>query len=387
MSKRILAFDFGASSGRAMLGVLENGRLSVTEIHRFSNDPVMLSGVMYWDYLRLWHEIKCGIRLALAKGPIDAIGIERCMSKLGDSCFCLNSIHVDLEDGLMMPISQLNALRRAGILALEEALVSVKPQRVEKNDIPRPSEAPHKRKVGRFQKPEQITKDARAYFDLIFLPLDKYLEGADRADGFVMPPVIFDSEASTVEKLLQRAEDAKYAIVTGLGQIALLKKHLPNIKLIADFRFNVGNDATMCFFEDLGFDSVVVSAELTQPQIRDLKGAKAVVAYGRIPLMTLEKCVIKELYGDKQGCETCSRDRAEMKDRRGFVFPVIRALPHRNIVLNSLPTQMSDRQDELERIGATDRHFLFTVETPREVDRVIEDYRCGRVSTEKVRRI
>ena len=76
MSKRILAFDFGASSGRAMLGVLENGRLSVTEIHRFSNDPVTLSGVMYWDYLRLWHEIKCGIRLALAKGPIDAIGID-----------------------------------------------------------------------------------------------------------------------------------------------------------------------------------------------------------------------------------------------------------------------------------------------------------------------
>lgn len=76
MSKRVLAFDFGASSGRAMIGELKDGKLSVCEIHRFSNDPVILGGTMYWDYLRLWHEIKTGIRLALASGRIDAIGID-----------------------------------------------------------------------------------------------------------------------------------------------------------------------------------------------------------------------------------------------------------------------------------------------------------------------
>ena len=76
MAIRTLAFDFGASSGRAMLGELEGGRLTVTEIHRFSNDPVMLNGTMYWDYLRLWHEIKTGIRLALQSGRIDSIGID-----------------------------------------------------------------------------------------------------------------------------------------------------------------------------------------------------------------------------------------------------------------------------------------------------------------------
>jgi len=42
-----------------------------------------------------------------------------------------------------------------------------------------------------------------------------------------------------------------------------------------------------------------VSAELTLPQIRDLEGAKAAIVYGRIPLMTLEKCVICELYGER----------------------------------------------------------------------------------------
>ena len=59
--KRILAFDFGASSGRAMLGRLEDGRIAMEEIHRFSNDPVTVGGHMYWDVLRLFFEIKAGI--------------------------------------------------------------------------------------------------------------------------------------------------------------------------------------------------------------------------------------------------------------------------------------------------------------------------------------
>ena len=76
-----------------------------------------------------------------------------------------------------------------------------------------------------------------------------------------------------------------------------------------------------------------------------------------------------------------------MKDRRGFVFPIVREFPHRNIVLNSLPTQMSDRERELAAAGVTDRHFLFTVETPEEVDRVIIEHKNYIAPSGKVRRI
>lgn len=58
MAKRVLAIDFGASSGRAIIGEYDGERVTLTEIHRFSNDPVILGGVMYWDVLRLFHEIK-----------------------------------------------------------------------------------------------------------------------------------------------------------------------------------------------------------------------------------------------------------------------------------------------------------------------------------------
>ena len=75
---KFLAFDFGASSGRAMLAVLENGKLTLEEKHRFANEPVTVNGGFYWDVLRLFHEIKQGILKCVNSGDadIDAIGID-----------------------------------------------------------------------------------------------------------------------------------------------------------------------------------------------------------------------------------------------------------------------------------------------------------------------
>ena len=74
--KQVLAFDFGASSGRAMLGIYDKGKIEIKEIHRFSNDPVIVGGTMYWDVLRLFFEIKQSLIKSKAFGKIDSIGID-----------------------------------------------------------------------------------------------------------------------------------------------------------------------------------------------------------------------------------------------------------------------------------------------------------------------
>lgn len=74
--KRVLAFDFGASSGRAMIGIYDGKTIQLEEVHRFSNDPVMMNGTMYWDILRLFYEIKQGITKAQLSGGFDSIGID-----------------------------------------------------------------------------------------------------------------------------------------------------------------------------------------------------------------------------------------------------------------------------------------------------------------------
>lgn len=57
----LLAFDLGASSGRGVLGKFDGEKLSIEEIHRFSNDPVDASGHLYWDVLRMLWEVKQGL--------------------------------------------------------------------------------------------------------------------------------------------------------------------------------------------------------------------------------------------------------------------------------------------------------------------------------------
>ncbi len=73
---KTLAFDFGASSGRAILGTFDGEKIALKELHRFSNDPVTVNGTMYWDVLRLLFEIKEGLLKTKAEGNLDSIGID-----------------------------------------------------------------------------------------------------------------------------------------------------------------------------------------------------------------------------------------------------------------------------------------------------------------------
>ncbi len=73
---KVLAVDFGASSGRVMLGTFDGEKIRAEEIHRFSNDPVIVNGTMYWDVLRLFHEIKQGLIKAKPYGDVDSIGVD-----------------------------------------------------------------------------------------------------------------------------------------------------------------------------------------------------------------------------------------------------------------------------------------------------------------------
>jgi rhamnulokinase len=73
-----LAFDLGASSGKAVAGRFDGRRLQMHEIHRFRNDPVRVPGHLHWDILRLLHEIEQGIGAARQtdRGEIASLGID-----------------------------------------------------------------------------------------------------------------------------------------------------------------------------------------------------------------------------------------------------------------------------------------------------------------------
>ena len=75
-AKKMLAVDLGASSGRGIIGGFDGERFTLEEIHRFSNDPVMMPGGFFWDTIRLLHEIKTAILKSSHAGGIDSVGID-----------------------------------------------------------------------------------------------------------------------------------------------------------------------------------------------------------------------------------------------------------------------------------------------------------------------
>jgi rhamnulokinase len=76
--EKYVAFDLGAESGRTMLGTLDNGRLRLEEIHRFSNTPVPVLDSLHWNVLHLWREMKQGLScIASQHGPqLEGIAVD-----------------------------------------------------------------------------------------------------------------------------------------------------------------------------------------------------------------------------------------------------------------------------------------------------------------------
>ena len=181
----------------------------------------------------------------------------------------------------------------------------------------------------RFFSADQITNKAREYFDSIFLPLQNY---GSVADGVVMPAAIFNSERAVVLDMLRdaKAKGARYALVGNIGHAELCDE--AGLIRLGDYRLNIYNRESVEAYEKEGFGEMILSPELTLPQIRDIGRNTAVIVYGRLPLMTLEKCVIKEI-ADCEKCRSCS---VVLKDRKGIEFPVRCRMGYSEL-LNSVP--------------------------------------------------
>ena len=93
--------------------------------------------------------------------------------------------------------------------------------------------------------------------------------------------------------------------------------------------------------------------------------------------MLLEKCAAKET----SGCEKCAGDRAALIDRMGKRFPIFREEPHRNILVNCVPTYAAEHPP----LGG--QHFIFTVERPAEILRVLDAYRRHLPPAGEIRRL
>ncbi|MBE6563876.1 MAG: U32 family peptidase [Ruminococcaceae bacterium] len=208
----------------------------------------------------------------------------------------------------------------------------------------------------RFSSPNAIPQTD--YFDNIYLPIESF-ESDCGANGIVMPPFLFDREEHKAAALIDKAvqKGAKNVLVTHIGQLPLLKDS--GLTLHGDYRLNLFNTAAHELCLSLAdFKTLMLSPELTLPQIRDIPFPKSAIVYGRLPLMSLYK--------------PCGA--GSLTDRTKADFPVIREFS-RDIVLNSVPFYNAEKITDLKKTGLNDLHFLFTTESKREVLDIIEAHK------------
>jgi rhamnulokinase len=122
-SQHVIAVDLGAESGRVMLVSFDGSSLRLEEVHRFANVPVWVQETLYWDVLRLWHDITTGIEAAppgAASIGVDSWGVDFALFDR-DGRLLANPVHYrdKRTDGMMEwvfeRVSRRTVFERTGI--------------------------------------------------------------------------------------------------------------------------------------------------------------------------------------------------------------------------------------------------------------------------------
>lgn len=179
----------------------------------------------------------------------------------------------------------------------------------------------------------------------------------------VLPRIVNDAQMKEVYATLQKLFDygVNEALVGNLGQVVMARS--AGMKLRGDFGLNAFNSYTLEMLNDMGFLSATASFELRIAQIKDMAKPldTELIIYGRLPLMVSDQCIIKESAG-RCACQT----PAQMADRMGSVFPVVKEYGCRNVVYNAHKLYLADKKEDLYSAGLWGLRMMFTTESARE---------------------
>lgn len=310
--------------------------------------------------------------------PMTKEGLIDRISKCGGTQFYAEKVEVDLDEGLIVPASVINNLRRTALSELENKLKSVKAIPFTDITVKIPSHevnTPPKFHI-RVAKKEQIPSNLDNVENL-YLPINidensvESLKNSGVNIGIEVPRGIFGNE-NTVEKLLLRAKamGIKIAYCSNLDALAIAQRL--GFEIHTGFSMNTSNSLSVGVLEDLGVKSLTLSPELTLKDLGGIGGRvpRGIIAYGRLPLMLTRNCPIK----NGKTCQECKMN-SFLTDRMGKKFPVVCNMGFSE-VLNSAPIYMADRMSEIKNMDFVT--FYFTKEKKELCENILEAYRKGK---------
>ena len=316
--------------------------------------------------------------------PLDEDSLIQRLSKTGGTPYRCAGVRVKLDPDLILSASAINAMRRDALNQLTALRARHELPRLGKPGTIREHYGftGQPRLTVQVTTREQITgrllnMDTAMVYVPMHILMDDYelTKRLVRRGGVavVLPRIIHDKEmAQAVENLqVLRVQGVTDCLVCNVGQIIPAKE--AGMKVHGDFGLNIYNSGSILMARDMELESVTLSFEMTLNQIRHVSKAVPceLMAYGRMPLMVTENCLIRGRTGE---C-ACHLGTTRLTDKTGADFPVIRdGESCRSVLLNGKKLSLLDRQQDLKKLGVWATRLYFTTENMREVDRVLNDY-------------
>ena len=310
--------------------------------------------------------------------------LEQQLKKTGGTPYLCTAVRSSLDPDLMLPASAINAMRRDVIAELTAKRGRAAPARLNAYDEPprydgiagEPQLTIAVRTAGQITSRMLSMKPT-----VLYVPLSELAEHPDLPQrvsvetqlAAILPRVIWSGELAPVARQLRTVYEmgVRQVLAGNLGQLHIARA--AGFAVRGDFGLNIVNSRAMRYLREQGLDSQLLSFELTLPQIRDI--SKAVPAelliYGRLPLMLMENCVMK----NPTGICACQTGTVRLVDRVGEEFPIVKDPGTcRNVLLNGKKLYLLDKKDALRGMGLWALRLQFTTENPGEIDKVLMDY-------------
>ncbi len=329
--------------------------------------------------------------------PLTAGQATAQFSRLGGTPFHLAALEFAVTGAVMLPVSELNRLRRGLVAALHPAAPDRGPK-------PEPSDwrnrlaarhdaapaAPSLTVLCR--SPEQLDatlqagvsrvyvdfEDIRRYKDAVALVRE---HGAD-TKIFLATPRIQKAGEEGYFKLIERAAPDG-VLIRNLGAIAWFAER-PHLTAVGDFSLNVANPLTAEFFMSHGLERLTVSYDLDITQVLDLLRHTPpawfeITLHQHMPMFHMEHCVFAAFMSegtDYTNCgRPCERHRVQLRDRVGQLHPLLADVGCRNTLYRGQAQTGARFFQDLRAAGAGHFRIELLRESAAETRHILAAYR------------
>ncbi|MFD1885665.1 DUF3656 domain-containing U32 family peptidase [Paenibacillus wenxiniae] len=362
--------------------------------------------VTYWTDVQKGVTVRVDSEMELeiaAKRPMNAELLQEQFGRLGGTVFQLDELEVQLHGDIIIPMRELNAIRRQAVEQLEGE--RPKPPVYIKRDITVMNDSASASPSVKGSEAlltvlcrnlDQVHAALEANVDMIYADFEfikqfpaavEAVRAAGKKIALATPRIHMPGENGYHANILRLQPDAVLVRNTGALYYYLARRQShPNEQhpeLIGDFSLNVANHKTVDLFLEAGLDRVTPSYDLNIQQMVDLLGNSRtdkleVVIHQHMPMFHTEHCVYCTFLSEGTDYTNCGRpcedSRVSLQDRIGMSHPVRVDEGCRNTVYNAIEQSGAEYLKNFLELGVPSYRIEFLEETPEQVREVIELY-------------